>query len=164
MILIKFFSLSYWLKNWVLGETLQICILQIAQNNTSHLNLLIDNWLQNNLNHSWWVSMLIELCFYLQIAENRFLRIVSKICVLQTTQNKISHLKYLIVAQEILWIIFCFILLMKRWPYLKITVGWDFRYILEMGVLQITQIQKVTLNQLWIVANKISNQSFFILW
>lgn len=122
MILIKFFSLSCWLKNWVLGETLQICILRIAQNNISHLNLLIIDYKIIWIIHGGFPCWL-NYAFIFRLQRIDFLRIVSKICT-KTAQNKISHLKYLIVAQEIFWIIICFILLMKRWPYLKITVGW----------------------------------------
>ena len=52
---------------------------------------------------------------------------------------------------------FCFALLKKRWHYPKITDGWHFRYMLQMGVLQITQIRQVTLYQWWIVVNNILN-------
>ena len=49
----------------------------------------------------------------------------------------------------------------KRWHYLKITEGWHFRYMLQMG--QITQIQQVTLYQWWIVVNNILNWFCFVL-
>ena len=48
---------------------------------------------------------------------------------------------------------------MKMWHYLKITEGWHYRYILQIGVLQITQIQPVNLYQWWIVANNNVNNN-----
>ena len=57
----------------------------------------------------------------------------------------------------------CFVLLTKRWHFLKITDGWHFRCMLQMVVLQITQTQQVTLYQWWIVVNNILNWFCFVL-
>ena len=81
------------------------------------------------MNHFWGFFLLVRTCLYLKNADNWIFM-----------QNKISQLKYLVVAEEMLWVIFCLVLLIKRWRYLKITEGWLFRYILQMGVLQITEI------------------------
>ena len=45
-------------------------------------------------------------------------------------QNKISYLKYLLDAQEVVYIIFCFVLLIKKLFYFKVTEGEYFRYVL----------------------------------
>ena len=107
--------------------------------------------------------MLIEACFYLKIAENWVFKQSLQICVLQIMQNNTSHLKYLTVAKEIFWVIFLFSFVDKRWHFLKITDSWHFRCMLQMGVLQITQIQQVTLYQWWIVVNNILNWFCFVL-
>ena len=77
--------------------------------------------------------------------------------------SKIRYLKYLVVVQEMFWIIFCFVLLIIIWPYLKIAEGWYFGFILRMSVLKITQIRHA-LNQWWIVANVLNQFFYFVLW
>ena len=43
-------------------------------------------------------------------------------------------------------------------------MGWHFTYILQMNVLQITQIHSVTFNLWWIVANVLNHFFNFVLW
>ena len=110
------------------------------------------------------VCCVVEALFYLKIAESWVFKQSLQIYVLQIMQNDTSHLNIWQLQKKCFESFFCFVLLTKRWHYLKITKGWHFRYMLHMGVLQITQIRQVTIYQLWIVVNNILNWFFFVLW
>ena len=104
------------------------------------------------------VFLLIETCFIWRLQGTGFLDIR------QIMRSSKGYQKYLTVVQQMFWIIFCFVLFIKSWPYLKITKGWHFRYILHMVALQITQIRQVTLHKWWIVANVLNQFLNFVLW
>ena len=87
-------------ENWVFEQSLQICVLQIMQNNTSHPISQIINYITIWIFFKGFYWLLIKTCFYVKTAENGifrhslliifFLGNVLQIGVLQITEHEMA--------------------------------------------------------------------------